>query len=72
MVGNDGAFGLLQAGGTRLGFSLSKITHAAFRPLSFPGHDTRGQKGGAIWMDNKAVTTVRFPLAPLCLKKPPH
>ena len=40
------------AGSSRRGFSLSRIVPNA---LSFPGHDARGQKGGAIWMDNKAV-----------------
>lgn len=53
----------LQSGVSRLGsFSLSRIASSGFVPpsLSFSGNssDGRGQKGGAIWMDNKAVNKV--------------
>ena len=51
--------GLLQSGVSRLGFNLSRIIVPPSL-LPFPGvtSDGRGQKGGAIWMDNKAVNKV--------------
>ena len=50
--------GLLQSGVSRLGFNLSRIIVPP--SLSFPSvtSEGRGQKGGAIWMDNKAVNKV--------------
>ena len=50
--------GLLQSGVSRIGFNLSRIIVPP--SLSFPSvnHDVRAHKGGAIWMDNKAVSKV--------------